>query len=155
MISWDPGCRNRLTNPKKKPASICNSLYPVSTGQLSAFFLPQAAAVPYSWTVIRCGFQLFVDIVLYPAKLFSQGMSDARGTTPNAEFCWCRQREGRSLYPVGRGETICFFIASGSSNSIQLEGCSVWFLAFLILLSVQRCFLQGGLDAGGTTPNAD
>ena len=97
----------------------------------------------------------FVDIVIYPAKLFRKGCR-MPGARPQMQSVVGADREKDvRCTQLAEGKLSVFFIASGSSNSIQLEDCSVWFLAFLILLSVQRCFLQGGLDAGGTTPNAD
>ena len=44
------------------------------------FLLLLAAAVPYSWRAVQCGFQLFVYIVVYPDKDFCNGvqMPEAR-----------------------------------------------------------------------------
>ena len=92
---------------------------------------------------------------VYAANSFSQEMSDAKGTTPNAEFVGAdREKDVCCTRWAKRKLSVFFFIASGSSST-QLEGCSMWFLVVLILLSVQRCFLQVRLDAGGTIPNAD
>ena len=156
VISWDRGCRDRLANAKEKRATFaahCTHLAPKTIICLSS---RQAAAVPDTWIVIRCGFYIFVDIVISPAKFLLQEMSEARGTTPNAERCWCQQREGRSLYPGGRRGAVCFFIAFGSNSSILLEGCSVRILVFLWYYCRSRdVFGKGNLNAWCTTLNAD
>ena len=97
----------------------------LAQGQVSAFFLPQAAPVPYSWTVIRCGFQLFVDIVVYPAKLFFARDVGCQGHDPKCRVLLVPKERRTFVVPSWqRGNYLFLFIASGSSNSIQLEGCS-------------------------------
>ena len=65
-----------------------------------------------------------------------QGSLVARGNTPNAKCCWCRQRERRSLCPDGNGNLSfcsCFwqqqfhavgrrFDVDSSSSSVQIDG---------------------------------
>ena len=93
---------------------------------------------------------------VYAAKSFSQDMSDAKGTIPNAEFVGADREKKVRCTRWAKRKLSVFVVASASSNTL-LEGCSMWFFfsVFLILLSVQRCFLQGRLDARGTIPNAD
>ena len=43
------------------------------------FLLLLAAAVPYSWRAVQCGFQLCVYIVLYPYKDFCNGVQMPEG----------------------------------------------------------------------------
>ena len=68
------------------------------------FLLLLAAAVPYSWRAVQCGFQLCVYIVLYPDQYFSNGVQMPEARPQMHELCFGRQREGHSFDPAGEVE---------------------------------------------------
>ena len=91
---------------------------------------------------------------VYAAKYFSQEMSDAKGTVPNAEFVGAdREKKVRCTRWAKRKLSVLLLHLAAAAHSWKGVRCG--FSVFLILLSVQRCFLQGRLDARGTIPNAD
>ena len=92
---------------------------------------------------------------VYAAKSFSQEMSDAKGTIPNAEFVGADREKKVRCTRWAKRKLSVFVCCIWQQQHTAGRVFDVVFRFLLILLSVQRCFLQGRLDARGTIPNAD
>ena len=88
-----------------------------------------AAAVQYSSRAVRCGFQLFVDIVIYLERLRGKGVQMPE-TRPKMHDVVVVDSEENVQLDSWQREASGLFLALGSSISTQLEGGSIWILVF-------------------------
>ena len=63
-----PGARPQMQNVVGADREIDVFFTQLAEDGHRLILLLLAAAVPYSWRAVRCGFQLFVDIVIYPER---------------------------------------------------------------------------------------
>ena len=118
------------------------------------FLLLLAAAVPYGWRAVQCGFQLFFYIVVDP-DLFLQWSSDARGTTPNAWCCvFADSEKGVHLTQLANGKVAngfcsCFWQQYFHTAARRFDLDSSWLLIFLYS---QTCLFAREFGCQGHDP---
>ena len=74
---------------------------------------------------VRFGFKLFIDIVIYSDKLFCKG-AWLPGATPRMQSVVGAGSEKDVHFAQMATGIYRFVLASGSSNSMRLEGGSMW-----------------------------